>query len=596
MSFSNLSYSLAPWSLADLFPSHDSPEMKGAFEDLDTRVAGFESNRPRLSAEIDPGDFLELVRQMEEINRVARRIGAFATLWFSADTQNQAAQNFVARTDQFMAGIQNRTLFFSLWWKSLEDKDAARLMESAGDFRYWLEEMRHFKPHTLSEPEEKVINIKDTTGFNAMTMLYDTLTNRYVFKIEVDGEEKELTRDALMVYARHHNPDLRAAAYQELYRVYGEDGSILGQMYQTTVRDWHNEQVGLRKFSEPISARNLANDIPDEVVNTLLEVSRRNAPLFQRFFQLKARWLGLERLRRYDIYAPVAKSEKTYEYSQAAAMVLDSFQHFEPGVADLASRVFEANHLDSEVRKGKRGGAFCLSVEPGVTPWVLVNYQGRPEDVATLAHELGHAIHSMLAAHHPLFTFHASLPLAETASTFAEMLLVDQLLAEEADPGVRRDLLFRQLDDAYATIGRQAFFALFEKEAHQRVQAGAATDELCQAYLDNLHAQFGEAVEVADEFRWEWVSIPHIYDVPFYVYAYAFGQLLVLALYRQYQAEGRAFIPRYLDLLSAGGSASPNEILTRAGLNMEARAFWQGGFDALSARIAELEKLPIASA
>jgi oligoendopeptidase F len=170
------------------------------------------------------------------------------------------------------------------------------------------------------------------------------------------------------------------------------------------------------------------------------------------------------------------------------------------------------------------------------------------------------------------------------------------LLAEEADPGVRRDLLFRQLDDAYATIGRQAFFALFEKEAHQRVQAGAPTDELCQAYLDNLHAQFGEAVEVADEFRWEWVSIPHIYDVPFYVYAYAFGQLLVLALYRQYQAEGRAFIPRYLELLSAGGSASPNEILTRAGLNMETRAFWQGGFDALSARIAELEKLPLVRA
>jgi oligoendopeptidase F len=593
MSDSSLSYTLAPWSLGDLFPAHDSPEMKSAFDELERQVAAFESSRSSLSPQIETGAFLDLVRQLEEINRLSRRVGAFATLWFSAETQNQAAQNFMARTDQFMAGIMNRTLFFSLWWKSLEDGEADRLMESAGDYRYWLEEMRHFKPHTLSVPEEKVINIKDTTGFNAMAMLYDTLTNRYVFKIQVDGAEQELTRDALMVYARHHDPQLRSAAYQELYRVYGEDGTILGQMYQTMVRDWRNEQVGLRHFSEPIAARNLANDIPDEVVNTLLEVSRKNAPLFQRFFQLKARWLGLERLRRYDIYAPVVKSEKTYEYGQAVDMVLDSFQRFEPVTADLSRRVFEEDHLDSEVRKGKRGGAFCMSVEPGMTPYVLVNYQGRAEDVATLAHELGHALHAMLAEKHSLFTWHASLPLAETASTFGEMMLVDRLLEEEGDEDVRRDLLFRQVDDAYATIMRQVYFALFERRAHEMTDEGASVDDLVNAYMENLKEQFGDAVELNDEFRWEWVSIPHIYQVPFYVYAYAFGQLLVFSLYKQYQAEGEAFKPRYLKILSAGGSEAPVRILSEAGIDIYSAEFWQGGFDVIRDLIEQLEAIPV---
>jgi oligoendopeptidase F len=453
--------------------------------------------------------------------------------------------------------------------------------------------MRHFKPHTLSEPEEKIINIKDVTGLYANHTLYDAITNRYVFKVKVDGEERELTRGELMVYARHHDPELRAAAYQELYRVYGQDGPILGMMYQNLVRDWRNEQIDLRNFSSPISARNLGNDIPDEVVETLLEVTRRNAGIFQRFFRLKARWLGMERLRRYDVYAPVVKSDKTYEYAEAASIVLDSFERFHPRLSDLARRVFDEGHLDSEVRKGKRGGAFCATALPDLTPWVLVNYQGKADDVAALAHELGHAIHSMLAGDHTFFTFHASLPLAETASTFGEMMMVDRLLDEETDEDVRRDLLFRQVDDAYATIMRQVYFALFERQAHEMTHQGSAVDDLAEAYMENLREQFGDAVELSDEFRWEWVSIPHIYQVPFYVYAYAFGQLLVFSLYQQFQAEGEAFKPRYLKILSAGGSDAPARILDEAGIDIRKAEFWQGGFDVIADLIGQLEAMPV---
>jgi oligoendopeptidase F len=581
------------WSLEDLFPAYDSPETRAAIDDLNNRLSAFEKVREHLSPDLSEAGFIDIIQQYESIMRLANRLYGFAALWFSSDTQDQQAQSFVAQIEQMLAEAQNRVLFFDLWWKGLEDEPASRLMSNSGDYRYWLEAMRQFKPFMLSEPEEKVINIKDVTGVQALQRLYDTITNRYVFRVEVDGEVQELTRGELMVYARHHDPDLRARAYQELYKVYGDDGAVLGQIYQTIVRDWRNENLAMRHFATPIAVRNLDNDIPDEVIATLLAVSERNTGIFQRYFRLKAHWLGIERLRRYDIYAPVVQSDKTYTFGSAAETVLDSFQRFEPRIAELARRVFRDNHLDSEVRKGKQGGAFSFAVLNNLTPWVLLNYQGRPDDMATLAHELGHAIHAMLASHHTLLTFHSNLPLAETASTFGEMLLVDRLLSEEEDEAVRRDLLFRQVDDAYATIMRQIFFALFERQAHEMIQQGASVDELAEAYMQNLSSQFGDAVDLTDEFRWEWVSIPHIYHTPFYVYAYAFGQLLVFSLYQQYKVDGESFKPRYLDLLSAGGSNAPMRVLEKAGIDARSPEFWQGGFDVIKNLITQLESIPI---
>jgi len=540
---------------------------------------------------MDKETFLEVVRASEATTRIVNKIYAFTGLSFSSDTQDQTAQTYMARVQQFAAEMQNRTLFFSLWWKELDEANAERLMSDAGDYRYYLEEMRHFKPHTLSEAEEKVVNIKDVTGSGALITLYDAITNRYVFKLEVDGETKELTRGQLMAYVQGNDPDLRAKAYQELYRVYGDDGPILGQMYQTRARDWHNENIGLRKFSSAMSVRNLTNDVPDEAVDALLEVTRKNAKIFHRYFKIKAKLLGLSKLRRYDIYAPVAKSEKKFDYNDATKMVFDSFRSFDPQISEMAQRVFDQEHVDSEVRKGKRDGAFCWSVLPDLTPYVLLNYQGRARDVATMAHELGHAIHAMLASQHSTFTWHSSLPLAETASTFGEMMLTEKLLAEETDEAVRRDILFKQMDDAFATILRQVYFALFEREAHDMIQKNASVDELSRAYMANLKEQFGDAVEISDEFKWEWVSIPHIYHTPFYVYAYAFGQLLVFSLYQQFKAEGDAFKPKYLKILSAGGSEAPAKILAEAGVDIRSAKFWQGGFDVLNRMVGELEKL-----
>ena len=581
------------WSLEDLYPGHDTAEYQQAREDLQSSVEAFQSFRGELDDDISRDTFFEIVQALEELTEQAQRISSFAFLWFTEDTQDQAAQALRAQIEQLMADMHNKTMFFELWWKKLDQEHADRLMEDSGDYRYWLEEMRHFTPYTLSEPEEKVINIKDVTGYNALVTLYDSITNRYTFTLEVDGEQKELTRGELMVYVRHHDPDLRAAAYQELYRVYEQDSSILGQIYQTIARDWRNENVDLRDYDSPISVRNLRNDIPDQAVDTLLDVCEANAPLFQRFFKLKAKWLEMDRIRRYDVYAPVAKSDKTYEFNEAVEMVLDAFDNFEPRIAELAQRVVEEDHIDSEIRKGKQSGAFCASVTPDLSPWVKLNYQGRADDVATMAHELGHAIHAMLASDHNVFTFHSKLPLAENASTFGEMLLIDRLLEQEKDPAVRRDILFRQMDDAYATIIRQAFFALFEREAHEMIKEGAMVDEIAEAYMENLKTQFGDSLTLSEDFKWEWVLIPHFYHYPFYVYAYAFGQLLVLSLYKRYREEGESFKPGYLKILEAGGSRAPVEILSEADIDITDADFWQGGFDVIKSMVEELEALPI---
>jgi oligoendopeptidase F len=422
-------------------------------------------------------------------------------------------------------------------------------------------------------------------------MLYDSITNRYTFKINLEGEEKELTRGELMALVRESDPDIRARAYQTLFEVYEGDATILGQIYQNIVRDWRNENLNLRGFKLPISVRNLVNDIPDAVVETLLDVTQQNANHFHRFFRLKAKRIGMDKLRRYDVYAPVEKSDKKYDFSEAADIVLESFLEFDPKFADMAKQILDAEHVDSEVRKGKMSGAFCATVNPNLTPWVLLNYQGRPDDVATMAHELGHGIHSLMAQEHSAFTQHACLPLAETASTFGEMMLVDKLLAEEANEAVRRDLLFRQMDDAFATILRQNYFAMFEKTAHKMIAEGAQVNDLSEAYLENLKSEFGDSVTIPDEFRWEWVMVPHIYGVPFYVYAYAFGQLLVLSLYKQYQEEGESFKPRYMKILAAGGSIAPMDLLRGAGLDASKAEFWQGGFDVIDEMVTSLENL-----
>lgn len=591
MTATNGQYQQTRWTLQALFPDPQSPAVDQTIAELESVTTETEALRPTLSPDMSGEAFSSALKAIETFTELAHRLGGYGQLWFTEDTQNQAALAFMGRMDQLLTEAQNRILFFSLWWKSLEHEAAERLLAFAGDKRYNLEQERLFKDYTLSEAEEKIINIKDVNGINALNTLYEMITNKFVFELEVDGEQKELTRGELMVYARDPSANLREAAYQELYRVYGQEAAVLAQIYIHRVRDWASENIKLRHMTSPISVRNLANDIPDTVVDTLLEVCTEQAPVFHRYFKLKADWLNVAsgKLRRYDLYAPITKkSGKEIAYGDAVEMALDSLTKFSPVVANHARRVFDESHIDAEIRPGKQTGAFCAGILPGVTPWILSNYTGEPREVATLAHELGHAIHALMAADHSVLTFQSSLPLAETASVFSEMLLTDRLLAEESDPDLRSDLLVKAIDDAYATVLRQAYFVLFERDAHRMIAEGSTMDDLNQLYLSNLTQQFGDVVEVSDDFQREWICIPHIYHTPFYCYAYSFGQLLALSLYQQYKEVGDSFTPKLLKILAYGGSASPNYILNEAGIDMADPDFWRSGFRFIEGMIDEL--------
>lgn len=578
-----MEYQSGNWKLDELLP------MKK--EETTKLVEQFETYREVLTESITPETFRGILNDYQIILQNIYEIMGYAELKFSENTQDPTAMAMVGQNEEYYTGLSTRIMFFDLWWKGISDEKCEELIAACPENEYHLRSARKTKPHTLSEAEERIISIKDMTGNSALTNIYAAITNRYAFSLPESGEEKPLTRGELMVYARNENRDIREAAYKELYRVYGNDSVILAEIYQNIVRDWDQECLGLRHYQSPISARNIGNDIPDEVVDLLLKTCQKNKNIFIRYFKLKKELLGLPEMHRYDLYAPISEDKRTISFDDAMKTVLTAYREFDPDFAEMAESVYKAGHINSEVKPGKRGGAFCETLGPNHTPWVLVNFQGNMHDCATLAHELGHAIHSISAEDKTILQQHACLPLAETASTFGEMILSDYLQKNETDQNIIIQMLMKQLDDNYATIQRQAYFALFEKTAHQMISEGTDAEALNAAYLENLRDQFGDSMVVEDYFKYEWISIPHIYNTPFYVYAYAFGQLLVLSLYRKYKKEGSSFIPKYKEMLHTGGSKEPAQVLKEAGFDFYSEEFWQGGFDALQEKLNDLEEL-----
>jgi oligoendopeptidase F len=580
------------WNLKELVKDPESPDFDLRLMKIQKDVKNFEKNKKILKHNIPERKFVSLLHSLENITERFSVLAGYASLEYSADTQSDKATTLLSKIRKFGAQIENQTLFFDQWWKKqIDDKNAQRLMKASGELNEFLGHKRLLAKYSLTEPEERIINTLDVTGHSAIVKLYDKITNAFEFVVKIDGKTRRFNREELSVLIRSPKPKIREIAYKSLLIEYSKNKGVLGEIYQNIVSNLKDEHIQIRGYSSPISIRNIGNDIDDKTVEVLLSVCKRNSGIFRKFFLQKSRILKMPKLRRYDIYAPVQKKvEKKYSFDEAVKLVLQTLQNFSPQISEYAKKVIIEKHVDSLIRPGKRSGAFCSTITPKITPYVLVNFKGKTNDVFTLAHELGHAIHSMSASDKSILISEASLPLAETASTFSEMLLFNHILDTISD-NERQSILVEHLDDLYATIGRQAYFTLFEIAAHEKIGNGATIQDIMVEYMKSLKDQFGNSVSVTPDFGIEWSCIPHFYHSPFYCYSYSFGNLLSLSLFQRYRNEGSTFVPTYLKILSAGGSKKPEVLLKEHGIDITSEKFWQEGFDYIKDQTERLQKM-----
>ncbi len=569
------------WNLTNIYKIKDKNKL---ISELKLKVKKFMNYRKKLSPKLTTKEFLNILKEKEQIMEICSKLIAYSELKLTENTADSKANAEEAKMAELCTDLGNETMFFSLWFKNIPEKQAKKYIQASGKYHYLLQRMRDLRKFILNENEEKIINIKDLTGTEACSRFYNIITNKFIFEFK----NKEMTQEEINQYKQSPKRTDRKTSYDLVFKKYKDNQEILGEIYKSTANDWKNEYIKLRKYDSPISVRNKGNNIPDKAVEVLLNVIKKNMKIFQEYFKLKAKICRIKNFDRYDLYIPYEKTQKKYDYEKSKKIVLETYKQFSEKAYVFAKKIFDEEHIHSNIQKNKKSGAFCYSILNYITPYVLLNHVGKINDLFTMMHEIGHGIHSLSAKEQTQFTFQSSLPLAETASIFGENLLARRLL-KEADNKEKISILTKMLDGQYASIARQAYFVMFEIKAHDMIAKGATIDELNKEYLRNLKEQFGK-IKVDEIFQHEWKYIPHIYHSPFYCYAYSFGNLLVLALYRMYEEQGKKFVPKYLKILSYGGSESPQKILSEIGIDITKESFWQKGFDIIKEEIAELKK------
>ena len=584
------------WDLADLYSAHDDPDIETTLNDCRARAEKFAGQfRPLLQdpKTLTAAAVLQALEELEIIYEALGRVGSYAGLVYAADTAKPEYQNLEQRVEQRSTEIRNLVLFFELEWLKVDDEVAHRIMAapSLAAYHHFLASLRRYRAHTLSEPEEKIINERDNTGRNAFGRLFSEITSSLSFTLERDGKKDELNLSQILSLLHDPERTLRQRAMETLYQGLSEHGQVLTFVYDTLIQD--NLTVDrLRHYPNPMAQRHLSNEIDGEAVRVMMAVTEQNYGLAHDYFRLKAKLLDLPGLALYDQYAPVGKEVRPFPYDQAQQVILDAFEAFDPTFRQTAAEFFAKNWIDAEIRKGKRGGAFCASPSPRLHPYILCNYDDNLRDVMTVAHELGHGLHGCLSRKQNYFNYDTPLTTAETASVFAEMLVFDHLLARQTDPQVQIALLAGKIEDIFATVFRQNVLTRFEELAFAARKEKRLTPEtLGSLWIEANGKYYGDAVDMPDGYRWGWSYIPHFIHSRFYCYSYVFGQLLVLALYRVYKDEGKSFVPKYLALLEAGGSDSPEALLKPLGVSINAASFWQKGFEEIRGLLSKLQRL-----
>ncbi len=582
----------AEWDLAPLIDGDEAEGVQRLLAQATERSQRFSAEHAGRVAELDAAGLRAAMADLAQIEDLVGKAAAYASLRFSTDTADPARGALLQQLQERATTIATLLLFFEIEWAALDDTHAERLL-AAGDLdfcRHYLRSARRYRPHLLSEPEEKVLAEKSISSSSAWQRLFGELVA--ALRVTLDGEQSSL--ELALSRLQSSDREQRRTAAEAVSTALQPGLRTRAFIYNTLV---HEQAVDdrLRSYPHWLASRNLSNEASDESVMALIMAVRARFDIPQRWYRLKAKLLGIERIADYDRAAPVLE-DVAFSFGDARELVLDTYNAFSPTAGAITRRFFDERWIDAPVRENKRGGAFCSYTVPSVHPYVMLNYTARRRDVLTMAHELGHGLHAALAQ--PRGVFHQSTPLtlAETASVFGETLVFERLMAAAQNDTERLSLLADRIDGAIATVFRQIAMNRFEHLVHtrRRNEGELSADAICAAWIETQAELFGDSVQITDGYESWWSYVPHFINSPGYVYAYAYGQLLALSAYRRYREQGAEFVPRYLELLAAGGSMSPEQLGAIIGINLSDPGFWNAGLELVEEQLTAAEQLAAA--
>jgi len=578
------------WDLSDLYKSPEDPKLSEDKKDLLEQADKFaDKYRGRISA-LSASEFSDALRAYESLIQRAGKIGSYSHLIWSTNTEDAKLGKLLQEANELGSELSQKLVFFDVEWMKVDDDRAEELINSKElvPWKHYLRVSRMYKDHTLSEDAEQVMSAKSVTGRSAWNRYFDETLGAARF--ELDGEE--MTEQ--QVLSKLHSPDreLRKRAHESLTETFTELSRSLTFIFNTLLADKHTNDK-LRGYDSWISSRNLSNQTDSETVEALITAVTGRYELVQRYYKLKKSLLGVDEMFDYDRYAPIAKNRETIKWDRAKSMVLEAYGDFHPRMESIATEFFDKKWIDAAIRPGKRGGAYSASTVTNVHPYVFMNFDGQLRDVQTLAHELGHGVHQYLSRKQGELQSSTPLTTAETASVFGEMLVFNKLMNNIDDPKEKLALLVSKIDDTIATVFRQISMNRFEDRIHtaRREEGELTTEDFSRHWVETQNDLYGDSVTITDEYKLWWCYIPHFLHTPGYVYAYAFGELLVLALYDAYKNQKNGFSDRYIDLLEAGGSDWPHNIVGKMDIDIRDAGFWNRGLDLFESMIDQAEEL-----
>jgi oligoendopeptidase F len=583
------------WNLEPLVDGRGAEGVDALFDDAEARAHALAKYRGRVG-ELDVAGMVELMTELATISELGGRAGSYAGLKFAVDTSDPATGALMARAEERGTAINNELIFIELEWAAVPDERAEALLadDRLAFCRHYLASARRYRPHLLSEPEERILSDKSLTANSAWVRLFSELTSAITVTIPIDGDDTSsdgpVSLEQGLSQLMSPERDVRRTAAEAVTVGLAPGLRTRAFVFNTLLVDKATDDR-LRSYPSWLASRNLANEASDESVQALVDAVESRYDIPQRWYSLKAQLLGLDRIADYDRMASVASSDEEFGWDEARHIVLDAYASFSPELATAAERFFAESWIDAPMRPGKRPGAFCAYTVPSQHPFLLLNWTARRRDVLTLAHEMGHGLHAYLAREQGIFHQTTPLTLAETASVFGETVTFGRLLDATDDPAARLALLAESLEGQIATVFRQVAMNRFEDRVHtQRRDVGElSVDQFNEAWTDTQVAMLGDSVEITDGYRTWWSYIPHFMGTPGYVYAYAYGQLLALSVYRAYEERGDEFVPQYLELLAAGGSRSPEELGQMVGLDLADPGFWSGGLEIVAEQLEAAE-------